>query len=129
MNGNIKVKIKTVLQNLPNTASSGHDPVLSGKMMARHLDWVRRIPQRACGAGRTGFRPHLRGSSPNPRNPVRTSEQENAGQAADSASGGFIRQVPLVVELVETLAGTPQKACGAGRLPSGASKFLLSTRC
>jgi hypothetical protein len=39
-------------KNLPNTASSGYDHVLSGKMIARDLYWVHRTSQRTCRASR-----------------------------------------------------------------------------
>jgi hypothetical protein len=46
-------------------------------------DWVHRTS--------AGFRPHFRDSGPNP--------VKNAGQAADSAFGGFVRQVPTRLAL------------------------------
>jgi hypothetical protein len=40
----------STLKSTPDTAPSGHDHVLSEKMMARHLDWVHRTPK-IIGAG------------------------------------------------------------------------------
>jgi hypothetical protein len=65
-------------EQVAHTASSGHDHVLSGKMIARDLYWVHRT---SAGAART-----FGEAAPTP--------PRTRGRRADSASGGFVRHIP-----------------------------------
>jgi hypothetical protein len=65
--------------------------------------------RKTIGAGRAGIRPRfgILAPTPQPRKCIGT--REHAGQAADSASGGFVRQVPRLPVPREKRAG--QAAC------------------